>query len=127
MPVFFLFCILINIDRIVSQTQIIMAGIVYLICDPESDTYKIGVTKRDVNERLKELQTGNSSELFVVHTYKCNDPYRLEQMLHNRFRTKGALNEWFSLESEDITGFEDICRKTDEIIKSLSDNVFFAK
>ncbi len=104
-----------------------MAGIVYLICDPESDTYKIGVTKRNINVRLKELQTGNSSELFVVHTYKCDDPYRLEQMLHTRFKMKGALNEWFSLDSEDINGFIDICKKTEEIIKSLSDNVFFAK
>ena len=104
-----------------------MAGIVYLICDPESDTYKIGVTKRSINERLKELQTGNSSELFVVHTYETSDPYRLEQMLHNRFKSKGALNEWFSLDNEDITGFIDTCRKTEEIIKSLSDNVFFAR
>lgn len=104
-----------------------MAGIVYLICDPQTDTYKIGVTKRDIKTRLNELQTGNASQLFVVHTYKCEDPYVLETMLHRRFSPKGALNEWFSLDSDDVIGFIETCKKTEEIIKSLSDNVFFAK
>lgn len=104
-----------------------MAGIVYLICDPDTNTYKIGMTKRDITKRLKELQTGNSAELFVVHTYKCDHPYRLELMLHNRFRNKLALNEWFSLDKNDVEDFPDTCRKTDEIIKSLSDNIYFAK
>ena len=47
-----------------------MGGYIYLICDPANDTYKIGVT-RDINSnRLKKLQTGNSTELHIVYIYK---------------------------------------------------------
>ena len=54
-----------------------MGGYIYLICDPANDTYKIGVT-RDINSnRLKKLQTGNSTELHIVYIYKCEYPFRL--------------------------------------------------
>lgn len=96
-----------------------MKGFVYLICDPLTDTFKIGVTKRDVNERLKEIQTGNPGEVFVSRVFESNYPYKLESMLHRKFNSKKMINEWFALESEDISSFMDICLKYENIIKSL--------
>lgn len=96
-----------------------MKGIVYLICDPLTDTFKIGVTKRDLNSRLKEIQTGNPSEVFVMNSFESNYPYKLEKMLHRHFFAKKTLNEWFSLDVDDVLGFEEICKKYENIITEV--------
>lgn len=96
-----------------------MKGIVYLMCDPLTNTFKIGVTKRDVNKRLKEIQTGNPSEVFVVNTFESDYPYKLEGLLHRHFFSKKMINEWFSLDSHDITLFKPLCEKYENIIKSM--------
>ena len=95
-------------------------GYVYLICDANSDTYKIGRTKNSVEKRLKQLQTGCSSELFVMNTFYTQYPNQLEQMLHFRFKNKQELNEWFRLDSQDIRNFTETCEKTNELIKMLN-------
>ena len=59
-------------------------GYVYLIEDVDNNRYKIGVTK-DLDNRLRNLQTGNSCELKLLCTYKTDYPYRLESMLHRSF------------------------------------------
>ena len=63
-------------------------GWVYLIGERENKgKYKIGSTRwKDVNNRLKQLQTGNSSELFIKDSFETSHPFKLEQMLHNRFK-----------------------------------------
>ena len=38
-----------------------MGGYVYLICDPDKDAYKIGVTRNLNQNRIKKLQTGNAT------------------------------------------------------------------
>ena len=58
-------------------------GIVYLICD--GDKFKIGVTTKTLEKRLRELQTGNPYELFVSNYYETDTPFKLETMLHNRY------------------------------------------
>ena len=104
-----------------------MGGYVYLICDPANDTYKIGVT-RDINSnRLKKLQTGNSTELHIVYTYKCEYPFRLEPMLHSHYTNKQELNEWFNLDGNYIFKFKNKCEELDNNIHILLDNPFFAK
>lgn len=45
-------------------------GYVYLICDPATDRFKIGVTRDLKSNRLKKLQTGNSTELFIRDIYE---------------------------------------------------------
>ena len=51
-------------------------GYVYLIGEIDNKgRYKIGSTKaKDVNKRLKQLQTGNSSELFIKEYYETEHP-----------------------------------------------------
>lgn len=102
-------------------------GFVYLICDPETDRFKIGVTRENIKERIKKLQTGNSTELFISSYYECEYPFRLEKMLHNKFNNKKELNEWFNLESEDIFNFKKICEQQEELINLLITNPFFSK
>ena len=100
-------------------------GYVYLICDPANNTFKIGVTKKlDIEERVRKLQTGNSTELFIRSYYKCEYPFRLEKLLHSKFHSKREKGEWFSLDTKDVVSFKNICEELSQIIESLKDNPF---
>lgn len=102
-------------------------GYVYLICDPSNELYKIGVTRSKDSNRIKKLQTGNPSELFIVSIYEHENPFRLETMLHNKFKNKKVLNEWFKLNQDEAINFSSICEEMSLRIRSLSDNPFFNK
>lgn len=102
-------------------------GYVYLICDPSNDRFKIGVTRDLKSNRVKKLQTGNSTELFIHTIYETDWPFRLETMLHNHFQNKRVLNEWFELDVNDVVGFRDTCDTLNSNIKILADNPFFSK
>lgn len=100
---------------------------VYLFCDPAQNLYKIGVTKNLYNKRMKQLQTGNGTELHLVNYHQTFYPYRIEQMLHNRFSHKREVGEWFRLNIDDISSFKEICENFEEIIDLMKDNPFFIK
>lgn len=100
-------------------------GYVYLICDPSNDSFKIGVTKKlDIEERVRKLQTGNSTELFIMSYYKCEYPFRLEKLLHTKYHEKRLSGEWFSLNVSEVTEFKKTCEELNNIIYSLKDNPF---
>lgn len=102
-----------------------MKGIVYLICDPANDCFKIGVTRdKAVSNRLLKLQTGNPTELFTINTYKTNYPFMLEKMLHNHFHKLHRNGEWYQLNVEDIINFNQICDTLSMRIESLKNNPF---
>ena len=104
-----------------------MGGYVYLICDPGQDTYKIGVTRDLAQKRLKRLQTGNASELHIIHSVYATYPFRLETILHNKFKHKRATGEWFYLDQDDIKNFEQTCTDAINLIELMKDNPFFGK
>lgn len=101
-------------------------GFVYLICENgDNQLYKIGVTRSDVNARLKKLQTGNGNSLYCVHSFESNKPYKLEKMLHSYFANNREEGEWFLLGKDDVESFPELCRKYQSIIDDLNDNPFF--
>lgn len=102
-------------------------GYIYLICDPNQNVYKIGVTKNLVQDRIKKLQTGNASELHIIHTIETEYPFRLETMLHNKFKDKKVHGEWYSLSQDDITNFKNICNSFIDMIDSMKQNPYFMK
>lgn len=104
-----------------------MGGYVYLICDPDKNTYKIGVTRNIAQKRLKRLQTGNSTELHIVHTVETKYPFRLETMLHNRFKAKLVMGEWYELTADDVNSFVQTCEALKSIIHLMEDNIYFGK
>lgn len=100
-------------------------GYVYLMCDAVSDTFKIGVTKRkNIEERLKDLQTGNAADIFIRSYYECEYPYRLEKLLHNHFANKRVRGEWFALDAKDICSFKETCSRLYNIVESIKENPF---
>ena len=101
-------------------------GYVYLIEDIYNNTYKIGVAK-DIDKRMKSLQTGNVCQLKLVCSFKTDYPYRLESMMHRSLSQYQELNEWYSLPKDIVFDFQSKCWQMNQIIISLKDNPYFAK
>lgn len=103
-------------------------GCVYLLGDWEKEGFfKIGVTRGDVEKRIKKLQTGNGGEIYLVNKFEYEHPFLLEKMLHNKYSSKNVLNEWFSLTPEEVINFKETCEKLVLIINSLKNNYFLSK
>lgn len=77
--------------------------------------YKIGITKRKISERIKELKTGNASDLLIVDSFKSKWARKIEANFHRSLKDKRVSGEWFDLEESDILEFKSKC-------KSLHDN-----
>ena len=100
-----------------------MRGFVYLLCD--GDKFKIGMTtKKDIQERIKELQTGNPYEIWLRSYYETDNPYKIEKMMHTRYASSNVKNEWFDLTVQEVIGFKNECEHCEKILKSLKDNPF---
>ena len=74
---------------------------VYFIYEKGGEYCKIGVSK-DSNERIKQLQTGNKTELILYAYIESMDAYGVEGYLHKRFAHARMKGEWFYLPIEII-------------------------
>jgi len=71
---------------------------IYFIQEGNYGNVKIGHTDRDVYERIKEFETGNSSELkLIIQIYGDKN---LEKELHYKFEKYRVKGEWFEYSSE---------------------------
>jgi hypothetical protein len=64
--------------------------------------HKIGHTARAVEERIRELQTGNAFALHCLHTVDVPDvaaARTCERRLHRRFAARRGVGEWFTFEA----------------------------
>ena len=107
-------------------------GYLYLLLEVDKDgneRHKIGITKRNVDIRCKELQTGNSNVISLLKTYETNNYIKLEKWLHGNFHSQKteADNEWFTLTDDQVTNFIAECKKTDELITFMKENNPFYK
>jgi hypothetical protein len=103
-------------------------GSVYLLGDSEKEgIFKIGVTRGDIQKRIKKLQTGNGGEIYLVSYYETEHPFLMEKMLHNKYINDNVLNEWFALKDEDVINFKKSCEEMQTIITWLKDNYYFKK
>jgi hypothetical protein len=101
---------------------------VYLLGDAGQDnTFKIGMTRGNIEKRIKQLQTGNGEEIYLVNYYETDYPFFLERSLHLKFYPKQKRSEWFNLECNDITNFKEHCQDIEETIEALKDNPFAKK
>ena len=78
-------------------------GQVYLIRAADSGHYKIGFTNGDPNQRLAQLQTGNSHPLSLVGSFSCVGK-STEKLLHDFFAKVRLTGEWFMLTDEEVKG-----------------------
>jgi len=101
-------------------------GFVYLLCvNGDNEMYKIGVTKSDINKRIKKLQTGNGNQIYCVASFHSNRPYKLESILHRYYAVDRQEGEWFLLSKERVAEFLPLCKTYEDAIDALKDNPFF--
>lgn len=79
---------------------------VYVIYSPITQLYKIGISK-DVKKRLTDIQ--NIGGLPVIPILCCEleigsdaSNYGMEKFLHNEYKNKRVIGEWFSLTKRDL-------------------------
>jgi predicted GIY-YIG superfamily endonuclease len=74
------------------------------------DLYKIGITY-NLNSRFNTIQVGNPYPLEIVYSIKHPRAIELEKYLHEYFRQKRELREWFKLDKEDIETIKKITKE----------------
>lgn len=85
----------------------------------EKKVYKIGFTKRDINKRIKELKTGNSSNLILESFFVSKWAKKIETILHRHFSKWKVSGEWFELENTQMVDFLRICQISHDNIELL--------
>src|SRR5690348_17030804 len=100
---------------------------VYLLLNitPQNEEFhKIGITKRDIDKRIKELQTGNPSEIKLLREYKSKNYKKIESWLHRKYSTNKTEtdNEWRVLTDEQVFNFLSDCKEIDDTINFLKEN-----
>jgi hypothetical protein len=107
-------------------------GYVYLLMSTDSDglkeLFKIGITKSDIQKRIKSLSTGNPNKITLIDHYESKNYLRIEKWLHATYNLKKteSENEWFCLEESDVKSFQNNCKKADSnITLLLNENPFF--
>ena len=98
---------------------------IYLIQSIENGYYKIGVSKHP-KKRVKQLQTGNSSELKLIESYQSEHAHKVERALQRRYAYLKKEGEWFDLSIKEDVSFLSDCQRIEETIDVLkkSGNVF---
>jgi hypothetical protein len=102
-------------------------GYVYLIVEANQigeEKYKIGITKKDPEERVKKLRTGNSNNLFVIKKYQSPHYKKIEKWLHRKYSNQRtiSMNEFFNLSDDQVMNFTEDCKKIDSILKFVAEN-----
>lgn len=73
------------------------SGCIYLVNAVGTDSFKIGMTKQSVLQRINVLQTGCPLRLrYVYHSY-VEDMQKTERELHSTFDSFCQIGEWFCL------------------------------
>ena len=73
--------------------------------------YKIGYTKRKVEERIKEFKTGNTAVFSIIEVFNSKWGTKIESSLHRQFYTKKVGGEWFDLDVNDLNNYLNLCEQ----------------
>ena len=79
---------------------------IYIIRCEKQNLFKIGISK-NVDKRLKQLQTGNPYKLKCIYKIKSLEikATKIEATIHQFFKEankKHVLNEWFNLSDDEV-------------------------
>ncbi len=76
--------------------------------------YKIGITKKEPKDRVKQLQTGNVFKIELFYQFFSEMGNQTEKALHRTYGTKNVSGEWFELTDEQVKGFPSMCERIEE-------------
>jgi len=90
--------------------RIIKSG-VYIINEKGRNRYKIGYSE-DIDERLKQLQTGNSDILLIYDYFPTDDLSRIENIAKKYADINNIHGEWFELTENALINLCTFIKKT---------------
>lgn len=88
------------------------------ILKTSDDVYKIGVAK-DVESRVRQLQTGSVEEITLVNKFLSEFPFKIESTLHRKYNSNRINGEWYYLTKENLNSFINDCEKMEKNFKCL--------
>lgn len=86
-------------------------GFVYIFEDTDKGIYKVGMTKRNPQVRIKEAQTFNAKNLRLVDFFESDYYKEIEKFLHVSYKRFHINREWFSLDLETVCNFKKLCER----------------
>jgi len=95
---------------------------VYLLVNDEWTQFKIGISTKAIDKRLRSLKTGNGSEITLVKSFETPHYRKVEKWMHNKHHSKRLVGEWFALNDNDVTNFISDCQKAHDTFQCLIDN-----
>ena len=73
-------------------------GYVYVVHCKGTTFYKIGITKKNNDDRLYDLQIGCPFELEMIYVIDSIHYKQMEKEIHHRFKDRWIRGEWFDLD-----------------------------
>lgn len=101
---------------------IIKKSNVYLLKVSPDGIYKIGVAK-NVNRRVKQLQTGNPEKIEIIRVFPTNYPFKIESYLHRKHSYNHVQGECYYMSEQDIKDFDEtcsLCERNFEIMENIN-------
>jgi hypothetical protein len=101
---------------------------VYLICSEFEGRklYKIGYTRRPIEKRIKEIRTGNGSDIYLIDSFQSIWGTKIESNLHRQFKSKKVNGEWFDLTDDDVSSFFSRCKSSHDMLELITkDNTYY--
>lgn len=87
---------------------------VYFIHARGTDRYKIGITARSMEYRMKELNGSQSAYPLELVTFIRNPNYKaVEQQLHERYKLNRVHGEWFVFTPTEVLGVQNYLKSFD--------------
>lgn len=99
---------------------------VYLICsETNSDSvYKVGFTKREVCDRIKEMKTGNAGSIYIVNVFRSKYGTKIEAFLKRKYKPYNVSGEWFNLPENEIAQFMENCQIVHDSFQIIENNTY---
>lgn len=103
---------------------------VYLICSyiGSDKMYKIGYTRRSIEERVKDFKTGNCTNIEIIDSFSSKWGTKIEAQLHKKFKIqqKNISGEWFKLSDYDVSIFKLECERIHNNFELIStENTYY--
>lgn len=96
-------------------------GFVYLLNEWTTNKYKLGISTKPIEKRIKSLQTGCSNEIIMLRKYDTCHYLKIEKYLHRKFSSYlcNGGKEWFELPDDMVLNFINECETLHNIYEGL--------
>ena len=86
------------------------------------DILKIGYTRKSIDQRIKQMRTGNSEEFKILGFFESKWGTKIESRLHRKYKNKKISGEWFSLDEDDVSKFVADCKEWHNVLEDITKN-----